>query len=111
MNPLRVLVYAMPTLIGLYGYRKIRAADDPIINLGIGAGLVSTSIGILSMVTSGIFLGRLPIYVSLWSNLIVLPWEIKNVFSEKNAAFVKAACILLYCVFFYYQMHVIWLII
>ena len=110
-NPLRVLVYAMPTLIGLYGYRKIRAADDPIINLGIGASLVSTCISILSMATSGIFLGRLPIYVSLWSNLIVLPWEIKNVFSEKNAAFVKAACILLYCVFFYYQMHVIWSII
>ena len=107
-NPLRVLVYAMPTLIGLYGYRKIRAADDPIINLGIGAGLVSTCISILSIATSGIFLGRLPIYVSLWSNLIVLPWEIKNVFSEKNAVFVKAACVLLYCAFFYYQMHFTW---
>ena len=83
-NPLRVLVYAMPTLIGLYGYRKIRAADDPIINLGIGAGLISTCISILSMATSGIFLGRLPIYVSLWSNLIVLPWEIKNVFPKKR---------------------------
>lgn len=107
-NPLRVLVYAMPTLIGLYGYRKIRAADDPIINLGIGAGLVSTCLGIISMATSGIFLGRMPIYVSLWSNLIVLPWEIKNVFSEKNAVFVKAACVLLYCAFFYYQMHITW---
>ncbi|MDY4969064.1 MAG: EpsG family protein [Lachnospiraceae bacterium] len=64
-NPIRVLVYAVPTILGMVGYKYIKYADDPVINLGIGAGIISASLGLISMGTSGIFLGRLPIYVSM----------------------------------------------
>lgn len=64
-NPLRVLVYSMPTILSLIGLKYIKAEDDPVINLATNASLVSTALYIVSMGTSGIFMGRLPIYVSM----------------------------------------------
>lgn len=64
-NPLRVLVYAIPTILSLVGLKYIKEENDPVINLATNAGLVSTALYIVSMGTSGIFMGRLPIYVSM----------------------------------------------
>lgn len=107
-NPLRVLVYSIPMFLSWFGLKYIRAEDDPIINLAVGASIVSTALLIVSVATSGIFFGRLPIYVSLWSQCILLPWEIKHMFTEKSARIMKTAAIICYCVFFYYQMHYTW---
>lgn len=107
-NPIRVLVYAVPTILGVVGYKYIKSADDPVINLGIGAGIISTSLGLISMGTSGIFFGRLPIYVSMWSNMIVLPWEIDNMFTKESAQIIKVLAVVFYTLFFYYQMHFTW---
>lgn len=107
-NPLRVLVYSIPMFLSLLGLKYIREEDNPIIDFSVGASIISTGIFIISMATSGIFLGRLPIYVSLWSQCILLPWEIKHMFTEKSAHFIKIVAVLCYCVFFYYQMHFTW---
>lgn len=107
-NPIRILVYAVPTILGIVGYKYVKNADDPVINLGIGAGIISTSLGIISMGTSGIFLGRLPIYVSMWSNMIVLPWEINNMFTKESVQIIKVLAVAFYVLFFYYQMHFAW---
>lgn len=64
-NPLRVLVYAIPTIISIMGLKYIRNIDDPVINISCNMSIISTVLYCLSMVTSGIFIGRLPIYCSL----------------------------------------------
>ena len=107
-NPLRVLVYSIPMILSLVGLKFIRAEDDPVISSTVGASAIACGIYITSMATSGIFLGRLPIYVSLWSQCILLPWEINHMFTERSARFVKIVAVLCYCVFFYYQMHFTW---
>ena len=108
MNPIRVLVYAVPTILALLGIRIIRAEDNPVINLCVNAGVITTALGIIAMGTSGIFMGRLPIYTSLYSSCILLPWEIDHLFTEQSARVVKALAVVLYCAFFYYQMHFTW---
>ena len=108
MNPIRVLVYAAPTILSLVGFQVIKEANDPIINLCVNASIVSTAIGILAMGTSGIFMGRLPIYVSLYAAGILLPWEIENMFSEDTGRIVKVCAVVCYLGFFYYQMHFTW---
>jgi len=65
MNPIRVLVYSIPTILSLVGIKYIRNADEPIINLATNAGIIATGLAIIAMGTSGIHMGRLPIYVSL----------------------------------------------
>ena len=78
------------------------------IHAATGASILTCGIYLISMVTSGVFLGRLPIYVSIWSQCILLPWEINHIFSKQSARLVKVAAVLCYCVFFYYQMHIAW---
>ena len=57
------------------------------------------------MVTSGIFIGRLPIYASLYSQGILLPWEVEHMFNKESSQIIKLGMILLYLVFYYYQIN------
>lgn len=106
-NVLRVLVYAVPTILSLIGLKYIRNADDPIINLSTNMSIVSVGFYVVSMFTSGIFIGRLPIYFSLYS-YILLPWEIDNMFTKRSARLVYLMTICAYLAFYYYQMHFVW---
>ena len=106
-NVLRVLVYAVPTILSFIGIKYIRNADDPIINLSTNMSIVSVGFYVVSMFTSGIFIGRLPIYFSLYS-YILLPWEIDNMFTKRSARLVYLMTICAYLAFYYYQMHFAW---
>ena len=107
-NPIRVLVYSVPTILSLVGYRYIKNTDDPVINLAVNAGIVATAISIISMGTSGVFIGRLPIFCSMYSTGILLPWEIKHMFTKDSSKIVLLVTIFCYIAFFYYQMHFAW---
>lgn len=110
-NPIRVLVYAIPTLFSLIGIRHIKAANDPIINLACNMGILSTMLYCLSAVTSGIFIGRLPIYCSMYALGILLPWELDNIFTEESARIMKLVMICGFLLFYYYQVHFAWALI
>ena len=107
-NPLRILVYAMPAILSVIGYQRICEEDSPLLNVGVNAAIITTCIGLVSMGTSGIFIGRLPIYVSTIANWILLPWEIENIFYGQTAKMISIAAVLCYIVFFYYQMRMAW---
>lgn len=64
-NVIRVLVYSVPALMSLLGLKYIRSADDPVINICVNCSVVTMAIYLVSMVTSGIYIGRLPIYTML----------------------------------------------
>ena len=64
-NLLRVLVYSIPPIAALIGRKQIEKVDSPVINLCINMSIISMGIYIVSMFTSGIYVGRLPIYFSL----------------------------------------------
>ena len=109
-NPIRVLVQIVPTVIAFVGRRKLAENSNRIIDISINMSVVSTAIWLVSMVTSGIHIGRLPIYVSLFNN-ILLPYEIQILFNEKDQRIVKIAMVVLYLAFSYYQFHFAWHII
>lgn len=106
-NILRVLVYAVPVVLALIGKRQIDYYDSPVINLSVNMSLLSLGFYILSMFTSGIYVGRLPIFFSLY-NYILLPWEIEAIFERRSARLVKVLLICFYMAFCYYQMTVSW---
>ena len=107
-NPIRVLVYSVPLIIAIIGNRYIRDANDPLINVCVNAAVASTSLYLISMVTSGIYIGRLPIYVSMYSTCILLPWEIEHMVTKRSSNIIKTIAVIAYIGFFYYQMHVAW---
>lgn len=104
-NPIRVLVFSVPAIISFIGKRKIKNTNDDVINFCTNMSIITAAIYGISMVTSGILLGRLPIYTLLYS-YILLPWEIENIFSSKKLKrLIYMSMIVLYFGFFYYQMH------
>lgn len=104
-NPLRVLVYSVPAILAFLGRKKIVKDGGTLINVCANMSIVSAGFYIISMTTSGIFIGRIPIYFSLYG-YILLPWLINNVFSKKSAAFLNFAMVCCYLIFYYYQMFV-----
>lgn len=106
-NPIRVLVYAVPSLVAIIGRRYVRQANDPIINLCVNASMITTAIYLVSMVTSGIYIGRLPIYTTL-HGYIALPWLIDTIFEKSSARLIKLLMIVCFLSFFFIQMHFTW---
>lgn len=106
-NPLRVLVFCIPPVMALLFRRRVTAANLPYIDLAVNMSVVSMGAYLISMSTSGIFIGRVPIYFSL-HNYILLPWIVERAFDKRSAKLIYLAVIGCYMVFYYYQMHVVW---
>lgn len=106
-NPFRVLVYSVPVLLAIFANQRLNDKNYGITSVSINMSIISMCIYLISMVSSGIFIGRLPIYSSLY-NYILLPWEIKNYFSEKSRNFMLILMFLLYIIFYVYQVFFIW---
>lgn len=106
-NMIRVLVFAIPVLLAFVFRRRILVADDPLINLSVNMSFASLGFYLLSAVTSGIFVGRIPIYFSLY-NYILLPWIIEKVFTRDSARLIYGVMIACYLYFYYYQIVVTW---
>ena len=94
-------------MLALIFLRRIRALDVPLINLSVNMSVASLGIYIVSMFTSGIYIGRLPVYCSLY-NYILLPWVLERTFEKSSAKLIMLMAMGCYMVFYYYQMHVIW---
>ncbi len=104
---IRVIVYSVPALLSLVGLRHVRAADDPVMNLCVNCSVLTMALYLLASVTSGMYIGRLPIYTTLYG-YIALPWLIDRIFETRSAQLVKLLMTALYLAFFYYQMHAVW---
>lgn len=101
-NPLRVLVSAVPIVIAYLGRNVLRDEKNPIIDICVNMSIITTGIYLVAMVTSGIMVGRMPIYTSLYS-LILLPHVIPAFFDETSSKVVSAAAVIFYFLHFYLQ--------
>lgn len=106
-HPLRVLVYSVPAILSFFVRDKIKSEGSDIINFSANMSIMSAGLYLISMVTSGIYVGRLPIYCSLYS-YVLLPWEIEHLFSEgASRRIVYIAMIVLYIGFYWYSMRML----
>lgn len=106
-NPIRVLVYSVPTILAIFGRKKIKEQNSDILNICVNMSIISTGLYIISIFTSGMYLGRLPIYCSLY-NYILLPWEIDLLFNERDQKTVSFFVIVFYIAYYIYQTHFVW---
>lgn len=101
VNPIRVLVNAIPMLLALIGKRIIDQEDDIFINICVNMSVITTGIYLVGMVTSGIMVGRLPIYVSLY-NFILLPYLAEKIFTPKSKDIFIILMIIFYFLYYLY---------
>lgn len=107
-NPIRVLVYSIPMILSIVGRKQIKNEHDPLIDILVNFSILCFAISLISMGTSGLFLGRLIIYPAVYSTCLLLPWEVKNLFTENSSRLVNLLMILGYVAYFFYQMHFSW---
>ncbi len=105
---MRIAVESVPVIIAFVYRNKIKDKLTPIIKLSINMSLVSSGFYVISKIArSGIMIGRLPIYFSMY-NLILLPWLIKNIFNKEEKRLVYYLMFVLYIAYFYYQIFIAW---
>lgn len=106
-NPIRVLIYSLPAIFAFWKRKTIQIENNPLVNFCVNMSIVTMGLYVVSMVTSGIFLGRLPIYCSLYG-YILLPWEMNFLFNASMKRMMTFCMVLGYLLFYYYQMHIIY---
>jgi transmembrane protein EpsG len=106
-NIIRVLVYSVPMIFALIGKPYIDYANDPALNICVNCSIVTTALYAVSTVTSGVYIGRLPIYTSLMG-YISLPWLINHMFNRESSRLVKVVMVVLYIAFYCYQTFITW---
>lgn len=107
-NPIRVLVYSVPMILSIVGFRQINSANNNLVNILTNFSILTCAIALVSMVTSGIFIGRLIIYPAMYSTFLLLPWEIEHLFTRASTQLIKSMMVVAYIGFFFYQMHMTW---
>lgn len=106
-NALRVAVYAIPALIAFVCRRQINMIDDPVANFCVNMSVISTGIYLTSMFTSAVMIGRLPIYFSIY-NYILLPWEIKYLFTKRSTNLIMAFAVFFYLLYNFFQVSIVY---
>lgn len=106
-NIIRILVESIPIILAFLYRDNIKDKLTPVIKISINMSLIASGLYVISKIArSGILLGRLPVYFSLY-NLILLPWLIKNIFEKRERDLIYYIMVICYLIFFYYQMNVV----
>lgn len=103
---LRFLFTLVPVVIVLANYNYIKKIAPPSIILGANMCLVGACFMLASTFTNGILVGRMPGYFNIYA-LYLLPWLIYNCFN-KNRDLIILIFIVVYIIWFYFQMVVAW---
>jgi transmembrane protein EpsG len=106
-NIFRVLFYSVPAIMSLVFRKYIYISDDPFINVCVNLSIVAAGFYVISFFTSGIIIGRIPIYFSL-TNYILIPWLAKEVFNKESSFVIQGIFVVVYAAFFYYQVGITW---
>lgn len=109
-NIIRVVVYSVPMILSFIGRKWLDAENDPVMNLCTNMSIITSGLYLVSAVTSGVFLGRLPIFTSLYG-YILMPYVIEKIFTRESARLIRMIMICAYLVFYYYQVHFTWALI
>lgn len=104
---MRVAFTGLPLIMSIFVRNELKKDDvPPIIHLCVNASVVTTVLYVASSFTSGMFVGRLPIFTEVYS-LILLPWLLKHPY-RKYGSWLTIGVMAIYAAYFYYQVNITW---
>lgn len=103
VNIVTTVLYAIPVFIAFWKRNVIDSIQHSRhIDVLINMSCCTTAISLIGNFTSGILIGRLPIYFYI-GNYVLLPWLIENCFNNNEKTIIKIGCYLGYfCYYIYY---------
>lgn len=102
VNFVRVLIAAVPLALSFIARKKMNNAPR-YINIFVNISLITTCIYLVGVFSSGILVGRLPAYFSVF-NYLLIPWLLKYKYSARISFLITLSCYVLYFLYFYYDM-------
>lgn len=99
VNPLRVLVYSVTPILAFFG-RKIMSKEDRIVNVFVNMSIITACLYAVGVVTSGILIGRLPIYTQMYEYML-LPYVIDRCFTPDSRRILYLGSIVGFLIYFY----------
>lgn len=102
VNPLRVLLYAIPPVISYIFREKIEKYNEknPMLNICVNMSLITAALYLVGMFTSGVLIGRLPIYTEVY-DLILIPYLLHICVDKKSRAVITGVVIVVLLLYFY----------
>lgn len=102
VNIIRVLFFSLPAVIAFLGRKKLSEQNNNVLDLCVNMSVLTACMYAIGSVTSGILMGRFPIYCQLFS-YILIAYESKILFSRNSRILFVAAYIVLFSIFFKIQ--------
>ena len=99
---MRVLFYAVPPVAAFVYRKKLSKYYEkmPVLSLCVNLSVFTASVYLVGMVTSGILIGRLPIYSELY-DLILIPVLLRICFNENNRKYVYLGYVAVLLLYYY----------
>lgn len=104
VNIIRVMVMLVTPMIAFLGRKIIKQKKDRFLDVCVNMSVVCAGIYILGMFTSGILVGRLPVYFEIY-NLILLPYLLKECFTKSSSRLMFVLCTIGFLGFYWLQMR------
>jgi transmembrane protein EpsG len=86
VHPLRVIFKAIPVVLAFIKRKEIIALNNNFINICVNMSAISAGLYFVGMLTSGIMIGRLPMYFELY-NLILIPFLFNHIYVKTKKSF------------------------
>ena len=107
MNIMRALIAAVPVVLSLIKRKQIAEMPHPkYIDICINFSVIAFGLYLFSSVTSGTYIGRLPIYCEIY-NLLLFPWLITVPYKSERRLY-TVLLFVFYLLFFIYQLQIVW---
>ena len=100
VNPLRVIVYSVPTFLAFLGRKILSRYDDQCVDVFVNLSIFTSLLYAIGMATSGILMGRLPIYTQMYQ-YILMPYVINKCFTKESAKLLYGMSFIGYMGYFY----------
>lgn len=102
VNIIRVLFFSLPAVIAYWKRKKIEEQNNSLLDVCVNMSILTACLYFIGSVTSGILVGRLPIYCQLYS-YILIAYEAKLLFSPKTRFAFIFGYLLIFFLFFVEQ--------
>lgn len=102
VNPLKFLFIAIPAVIAFWKRDVLRQyyEKNALLPICINMSLIASALYFVGIFTSGILIGRLPIYAEVY-DLILIPYLLNVCFSKTERSIIKPVYVLILILFFY----------
>ena len=104
---IRLIIAIIPPGLALIGRRIVEEEGNRLVDLLVNMSVINLLLFFIATLTSGMVIGRVAAYFTIY-NLLLLPWLLNHLFENSSRVLLKTACIVLYTLYFYYQMVITW---